>query len=114
MSERHPSGKKVRRRCEPASSSRMRGGGRKKKKRRLAPFFFVVVFIFSPKSLLCFPVTKTSFREAAADAIELTRQSWRREGGREGDEWEQRDRLNRRLDERQLPLLLLKISIDQY
>lgn len=36
------------------------------------------------------------------------------EGGREGDEWEQRDRLNRRLDERQLPLLLLKISIDQY
>lgn len=86
----------------------MRGSGRKKKK--TGSFFVVVVFIFSPKSLLCFPVTKTSFREAAADAIELTRQSWRREG----DEWEQRDRLNRRLDEMQLPLLLLKISIDQY
>lgn len=60
--------------------------------------------------MLCFPVTKTSFREAAADTIELTRQSWRG-GGRETDEWEQRDRLNRRLDERQLPLLLLKISL---
>lgn len=77
--------------------------------------FFLFCFYFLPQSLLCFPVTKTLFREAAADAIELTRQSWRGEdGGREGDEWEQRDRLNRRLDERHLPLVLLKITMYQY
>lgn len=85
MSERHPSGGgrgKVWRRREPASPSRMRGGVEKEG----WLLFCCCCFYVLPQSLLCFPVTKTSFREAAADAIELTRQSWR-----EGDEWEQRD-----------------------
>lgn len=73
---------------------------RQRGERRLTPFS---CFYFLLHPLLCFPVTKTSFREAAVDAIELSRQScWG-----EGDGWEQRDRLSRRVDE----LLLLKLSI---
>lgn len=80
------------------------GDERQRGERGLTLFFSCFYFLLHP--LLCFPVTKTSFREAAVDAIELTRQSW----WGEGDGWEQRDRLNRRVDEP----LLLKLSIYRY
>lgn len=88
------------RRREPASSSRMRGSV--EKEGRLS----FPLFLFSPPVFALLPVTKTSFGEAAVDAIELTRQCW----WGEGDGWEQRDQLNRRVDE--LRLLKLSIYID--